>query len=799
MIKNYVKITFRTIAKHKVFSFINILGLGLSMSFILVIVLFIKDQKSSDLFHENNEKIVRVYTTDSNLSWDVDGYASTPGMLGPYLLNNYNYFDKVTRIKMMRGSFIKDNTGLFVHGFYAEQSFFDIFSYELKEGNSKTALMDPFSIIISEEIALKFFGNGDPINKIMTLEDIGDFKVTGVLKTTDGKSHLDFETLISFSTLNSLVNTGIIENNINEWKSYLKYFTYVLLKDEVDLTSIDQELATIGNAVFHEEENENLGFGLQRLSAINLGMNLWQKMPNTMPRLDIIFIPYLAAIIMFLACFNYIIMAIARSLKRSREIGLRKVIGSNRGQIITLFLCETFIITFLALVTACLALILLIPILNRVDAIANNDMQINIDLMKNPGIYLIFLVVAVITSIVAGLYPAIYLSILKPINALQGNVRRFSNLLTRKILLGIQFTISLVVIIFIAYFYQLHIHWTKLERGIATENVVSIYMHDVNLQNFKNEIIRNSQLSKFSFSKTLPIYGGTYSIKMKTEKMEESWYANYNDIDPLFLENYDLELIAGRNFSYNHPSDTDNSIIINESTIVDFKLGSPQQAVNQSLLINDSIEVNIIGVVKNFHYKRFFKGPIQPFIFRYKPKNLRFVNVSYAPGHKAEVNEYLTSSWKHFDELHALNATFYDDAQSEDNENTSGTILLLTWASGFIILLALFGLLGMATYTTQMRVKEIGIRKVFGASTAIVTYVLSKSYLKIILISAIIALPGAYFLTDLIMQFTIYRPPMNLWVLPGALIFILILTMTTIGSQTVKAALANPTKAIQNE
>lgn len=297
----------------------------------------------------------------------------------------------------------------------------------------------------------------------------------------------------------------------------------------------------------------------------------------------------------------------------------------------------------------------------------------------------------------------------------------------------------------------------------------------------------------------IPVYGGSDFIKMKTKSMDEPGYANYNDVDPMFIKNYDLELIAGRNFSDDYPSDVSSSIIINEKTIQDYNLGNPYEAISKSITLNDSTEVNIIGVVKNFHYKRFFKGPIQPFIFRYKPENLRYVNFSYRADKKEEIKEYLASAWKKFDELHEMHVVFYDDAQAEIDNNMSGTVVLLAWASGFIIMLALFGLLGMATYTTQMRVKEIGIRKVLGASVKGVTYALSKSYLKIILISAIIALPGAYFMTDLIMQFTAFRPPLDLWVLPGALLFILLLTMFTIGSQTIKAAMANPVDAIQAE
>ncbi|MCU0645931.1 MAG: FtsX-like permease family protein, partial [bacterium] len=512
------------------------------------------------------------------------------------------------------------------------------------------------------------------------------------------------------------------------------------------------------------------------------------------------FIPFLAIIITFLACFNYIILSIARSLKRTKEIGLRKVIGSKRSQIIKLFLSETFLITFLALVVACLLILWLIPVFNGIDVIQNSRQQINIEQMNDPGLYLIFIAFAIIVSLLAGLYPALYLSSFQPANALQGisKIKGLSHLLTRKILMGIQFGVSLLSIILVAYFYQLQTFWMKFDYGLSTENLVNVYLQDVNYDIFKNEIMTNHNIKSVSFSNEIPIFGGFGGVNLKTKNMEKPMSANSYSIDPDFINNFKIELIAGRNFSNEFSTDTKNAIILNEQAVQRFELGSAAESVGKTLLKEDNSEVMIIGVVKDFNYT-FPDEPIGPLAFRYRPEEFRVANISYAQGTKDEIKAYLPVVWKKLDKVHSIHYVFFDDTQEQSNSEISGTINIFAWACGFVILIALLGLLGMATYTTEMKIQEIGIRKVLGASVSNMTYLLSKDYIKLILFSAIVAIPGGYFLADAIMQSFAYRPALALWVLPAALIFILLLALITIGSQTVRAAVANPVESLRYE
>ena len=801
MIANYLKITFRTLLKHRSFSIINIFGLALSMSICLMIITFIKDQKSSDRFHLKRDRIARIYTTDKDIKYsEVKGWATTPGSLALYVLDNYPFVEDVVRLRQISGSVVYKGEAVPVSGLYAEPSFFNIFNYLLNNGNPQTALNEPYSIVISEETALKFFGNDDPMNKTLTFENLGDFTVTGVLEDLEKKSHFQFDALFSFATVSSLEKSGVLDTDMNSWSSFDRYYTYVLLRNKDDQSLFKEQLSEIAGVIFPEPEKKRFGFELQSLLEINLGINLWRSMPGTKKSFDIIFIPLLAVLIMFLACFNYIILSIARSLKRTREIGLRKVIGARRSQIIRLFLCETFVITFCALFAAGLFILWLIPVFNGLDFIQSSQLQVNIQQLKDPGLHIVFILFATVLSILAGLFPALYLSSFQPVSALQGvsRVKGLSHLLTRKILMGIQFAVSLILIIFTIYGNRLFTYWMTFDYGIKTENLVNVYLQDVNYEVFRNELIAKSSINGVSLSNEVPVFGGQRTLNLRNENMEKPRSTFYYSVDPEFIDNFDIELVAGRNFSDEFLTDKEDAIIVNEKAVEAFDLGSPAESIGKTLIAGDDLGVKVIGVVKNYNYYA-PDEPIQPLVLRYRPEEFRFANISYVPGKKDEIKKYLQEEWKKLDKVHAVSFKFFDDARQDASSEGRGIIGIFGGTCGFIILIALLGLLGMASYTTEMRIKEIGIRKVIGANVSSVVYLLSKGYMKLILYSAVFAIPAAYIFSNMFYQSFAFRPDLSLWVLPAALFFILILALITISSQTVKAALANPAETLREK
>ena len=358
--------------------------------------------------------------------------------------------------------------------------------------------------------------------------------------------------------------------------------------------------------------------------------------------------------------------------------------------------------------------------------------------------------------------------------------------------------LSLTSVIFIAYSYQLHTYWMNFDRGIRTENIVNVVLRDVNSETLRNEIITNSSITGVSFSSSIPIFGGHHRPGLRTEKMDESRRAYYYSVDTEFITNFGIDLIAGRNFSRQFSTDSEKAVIINEKAVQVLDLGSPLESIGKTLILGEDSEVTVIGIVKDFNY-RFLENPIDPLALRYQPQEFRYANIGYAPGKKEEVKAWLSDTWKKLDKIHPIQYVFMEDMQERTESQMGGTIRISAWACGFVILIALFGLLGMATYTAEMRVKEVGIRKVLGASVSGMAYLLSKDYIRLILVSAVFALPAGYFLSGSVMQFFAFRPGLSLWVLPGALAFVLSLALVTIGSQTVRAALADPAETLREE
>ena len=365
-------------------------------------------------------------------------------------------------------------------------------------------------------------------------------------------------------------------------------------------------------------------------------------------------------------------------------------------------------------------------------------------------------------------------------------------------MMGIQFAVSLTAIIAIAYFYQLHTYWMNFDTGISTENIVNVALRDVSSEIFRTEIINNSHITGVSFSSSVPIFGAFDRPGLRTEKMDEPRRAFHYSVDTGFIHNFAIDLIAGRNFSDQFSTDRENAIIINEEGVRVLDLGSPVESIGETLIFGEDSEVTVIGVVKDFNY-RLLENPIDPLALRYRPQEFRYANIGYASGKKDEIKAWLSDAWKTLDKIHPIQLVFMEDMQERQESQFGGMIRIFAWASGFIILIALFGLLGMATYTTELRVKEIGIRKVLGESVPGMAYLLSQDYFRLILVSAVFALPAGYFLSSSVMQFFAFRPGLSLWVLPAALVFVLALALITIGSQTVRAALADPIQTLREE
>jgi putative ABC transport system permease protein len=652
--------------------------------------------------------------------------------------------------------------------------------------------------VITKATAEKFFGNENPINKTLTIETYGDFKVTGVFEEMPLKSHFVFDGVVSFSTVNNLINREIFQNNMDKWSSFYDYYTYLLLDERSGASELEAVLPAVAKQIFPEEELNRFSFKIQPLLSINLGLNLGGYMPGTKHSFEIIFIPFVALIIVFLACFNYMNLTIARSLRRTKEIGLRKVIGSRRSQIMKLFLSEAFVITFFALIAAVLLLLWLIPGFNSFDAIELTKSQINIDLMKDMSIYIYFLLFALFVSIVAGIYPALHLSSFLPVDALKGvsKVKSFSRFLTRKILIASQFTISIIAIILILFIQRQHTFMVTYDKGINLENTVNVRLNEVDYDLFRNEIASNSSITGISASSGIPVYSSWWNTIIKPPGWTEDIRISYYSIDENFIENFDLTLIAGRNFSHEFSTDGKNAAIINEKAVEFLELGSPEKALGKIISTKDSLTV--IGVLRDFNFKG-LENSLEPLLVLNKTQHFENANIKYLPGKKEEIRSFLVTSWEKFDKVHPVMIDFFDDLAQDERVLFQDLISISSWACGFIMLIALLGLLGMTAYNLEIRIKEIGIRKVMGASVSGIVMLLSKDFMKLILYSGAVAIPLSYLLSSLLLQAFAYRVSLSIWVFAFGLFIVLSLALVIIVSQTVKAAFTNPVETLREE
>ena len=794
IILSNLKVSFRNIKKSIGFTAINIGGLAISLSVCLVIILYVKDQRSIDKFQVKRDRIAQVYTnlTDS-ASLEVYCHASTPALLAQNLFGRYPFIEDIVRIREESGDIIFNDEAIRAGIIYTEPSFFNIFSFSLKSGSSQFALEKPYSVVISEEMAAKLFGDSDPLNQIVEIDKLGTFSITGVIKDVKERSHIRFDVLISFSTISSLEMNGTLEKSLDSPTNIMNYHTYVLLKSTGDKELLERELPEIAKLIIPESKQMYILFGMQLLSGMNPGIKQYNRLSGAINIQEVIYLPYLVVVLVLLACFNYIILSIAHSLKRSKESAMRKIMGASRSQIAGLFLSETFLLVFIALALACLLLLWLIPEFNGLDTIEKASKQINIRQLREPGTYLVFMVLFLVVSLIAGLYPSLYLSSITKERLVPGtfNYDKVQRFLTRKLLLSFQFAISLISVVFIIYFFQLINFWAKYDYAITNDNIVNVSIDDVDYEVFKHEFGKNTNVTGISFSNDIPIYGGQYGQKLITENNDIERDAYYYSVDLGFISNFGIKLLAGRNFSAQMSTDKTNSMLINEVGVKAFGFSTPEAAVGQTLHTKDGKQLTIIGVIKDFEFT-FPDVPIQPMFMVYQPELFQFANIQYVSGKKDEIKAYLAETWKKFDKIQSVESYFIDDAKKDTMAELRDPILLVSWICGFILVIATLGLLGMASYTSEVRTKEIGIRKVYGISNLGAIFLLSKDYLKLMIITACVAIPVAFFLTKTIFQEFENRPEMNLWVLPFVLLFFILLSVITIGSQTKKAVLADP-------
>jgi putative ABC transport system permease protein len=725
--------------------------------------------------------------------------------LAETLLEDYTGVEKAVRIYRGFGNGwteFEQNVNVPLAGFFADPDMLTVFQYELEHGDPRTALTEPYSVVLTKKAAKKLFQQENPVGEVVKVGKLGEYKVTGVIKENDQKSHIVFEALASFATVKSLEANGTLARDASQWGNFTQGWVYLLLNEGRSAKEIEKHLDDVARKQHPKKHAANddrrYKFYLQNLSSITPGPFINNPIGPFMPRIFVYFFGGLALIVMLTSCFNYTNLSIARSLTRAREIGVRKVNGAHRYQIFFQFLSESVIISLFALAVSLMFLIAVKPfILNLKFA-----QMLKWDLEGNPYVYGAFLLFSIVVGLVAGLFPSVILSRFQPVKVLKGvgSMKLFSRMGLRRSLLVVQFALSLIFIISVLLLYNQLMLFVRADHGFDMANKINVRLNNTSYQALQTELSRYSNIENTAPASHVPAAGMTLGDGFKRNLEDKDGTSmDHFYVDANYLENLEIPLLAGKNFDPAAGESNKHFLVLNEQAVKKFQFGSPLDAIGEMLYAEgDSSKFEIIGVVRDYNHEMLVSH-IGPMALRYDPDQFALLQVKYS-GDRAEAVKTIETAWAKVNPTLRLDyKDFEEEVRAFYKTIFSDFVSIIGVMAFMAIVISCLGLLGMATYTTETRLKEISIRKVLGSTDAAVVVLISKGFFKLLLVAIIIAVPLAWFINNLWLQQIAYRAELNATVTGLGILILLLLGTLTIGSQTLRAALTNPVKALKNE
>ncbi|MBU1101810.1 MAG: ABC transporter permease [Bacteroidetes bacterium] len=790
MFRNYYKIAIRNLYKNLSSSFINIFGLTIGMACTIFIFLWIQDEYNYDSFHSNSNELVRIVQNQVYSDGTDYQVAVTPDEIGPALVKDYPEIVNCSRFRPYSKSLISTGDKKFYETglCFADPSFFTMFSWQFIDGTPKEALSNPHSIVITEKIASKYFPNESAIGKTMTLNNSSEFIVTGVIKNVPANSHLQFELAGNFERMVTEFgwNNGWFNNN---------FYTYAQLQPGTDINIINEKVKYYIKKIDEESTTE---FSLQPLRDIHLksdySIDLTGHSENG--EIYITFFSIIAIFVLSIACINFMNLTTAQSTKRLKEIGVRKVNGALRRDIAAQFFSEALLAAFLASLLSNILVVLLLPSFN---SLTGKSFEINVLISSN--VTIIIFLIAIITGILSGIYPAIYLSSFHPIKVLKGiKSGSSSKSYLRRILIVTQFSLSLILIIgTLVVFSQLE-YMQNSNLGYEKEHIVYFRKNagiTDNYDAFKTELkkdpnILNVTTSNSLMSYTVNSFGG---LKWEGKDPEDMVLIYRKSADYDFINTFGMEIIEGRDFSKDITTDAGSAFIVNEEAV---KLMNMKKPIGKWIKFFGKYEGSIIGVVKNFHYKSLHEK-IEPLLVMINPEWDRYVFVKVNSKNISESLASIEKVHNTFNKEYPFEFTFLDDDVNTLYETEVRTKNIFQIFTSLGIFISSVGLLGLITFAAEQRVKEIGIRKVLGSSISGIVALLTKEFLILVTISNIIAWPLAFYFMKSWLEGFAYHVSINVSLFFIAGIATTTLTFLTIFWKTFNAARANPVNSLKYE
>jgi ABC-type antimicrobial peptide transport system permease subunit len=786
--RNYLTVVFRNLRRQKAYSLINMSGLALGLSVFFFISVWVVHEIGYDRFHEKASFIYRVNEIRT-FPDDVQYSYRTPGPLSQMIEESFPEIKEAVRFAWTGERVIRYKNRVYYESaiITADPAFLEIFTFPLIEGDPKSALDDLYSIIITESVAHKYFEGEDPVGRILSLDNRFDFTVTGVMKDVPSNSHIQFDMIVPFDIVGKLGWAA------RAWNFSLAS-TYILLEKNVDVQALGTKIAGIVKA---HDADTNIELFLQPLTKIHLFSNF--ENPRAQGRILYVYIfSFIGLLILLIACINFMNLSTARSEQRAKEIGIRKVVGAFRRHLIRQFLFEA---VFFAGIGLALALILVQAFLPGFNEVSGESFSLS-NLTEGP-LLLLILGVTLITGILSGSYPALFLSSFKPVDVFRGKRKAGSKgVLLRKTLVWFQMSVSIFLIIGTSVIYTQIDYLKNKELGFDKEHVVSLPLGIANAENphiyarLKNELIRDPHVQVVSASFTHPTWFATAAdrVRHNGRRLDEKIPVNITSVEYDFIETLNIKILKGRSFSNDYGSERGN-VIINETFE---RLMGVESALNETLTIGDEYQGQIIGVMKDFHMESVAAGRIGPLILFLNPR-INYIFVRIFPNEISSAMAALEKAWEKAAPNLPFNANFLDeefDGLYQDVERVGTILKYFTYVAGLI---ACLGLIGLASFAAEKRTKEIGVRKVLGSSVSGIVVLLSQDFVKLILLANLCAWPVAWF----VMQYWLGKFPYHVnlswtvFILSGLLA--MVVTLAAVGYQTLRASLADPVRSLRYE
>ncbi|MCF7861586.1 ABC transporter permease [Candidatus Woesearchaeota archaeon] len=788
--------------KQKAYSVINILGLALGLAACILVGLYIWQEMHYDDYYDNGDQIYRI-SDSTKTPQGTFTTAETPALIAPTLNRRYPEIRSISRVYFPDKDLIIFEDKKFYEEdlIFADAAFFNIFSYSFNQGSAETALLEKNSIVITNSIAKKYFGTSNPVGKSLSFNNSLELKVTGVIEEIPRNSHFTFNMVATYSSLVDLP----VGNYLDQWGATFGSYTYVMINPETDPVEFSEKISPFLNSEMQVFEGVYKSFILQPINSIHLYSDLEGEIK---PNSSISYLAILGSIALFiliLACINFVNLTTARAVKRAREIGVRKVFGAEKHQLIKQFIGESIMITLISLACALVIVELFVPFFNSLIGT-----ELTYFFFSNIRILTIIILATVIIGILSGLYPAFVLTHFQPARVLKGTMHdgKSGSSFLRKFLVLLQYSISLILIIFTIFINQQIRFMRNFDMGFDKDAVIVLNTPErmsYNSETIKAELNLIPGVIKTSTSLGVPVMGSGFGTNLTPDLAheDEKFRVSVRMIDHEYLDFYGITLLAGKTLSELGEADFTTKTMVNETTVRKLGFASPEEALgnNYTIGLSDGVKrfaPEIVGVVQDFHFNSLHEE-VSPLLFMYWPYLFKEISIKISSKNvPATINE-IKAVWEKFYPVYPFDFAFLDDKIDAMYKAEERSYKVISTFSVLAIFIACLGLLGLTFYATEQRRKEIGIRKVLGASIANISNMISIEFLKIVIIANLIAWPVSYFIVGKWLATFSYKIQINLTVFFAAGLLTLLISFLTISYTVIKSATANPIESLSYE